>query len=113
MFSILLAGIWPIIGKLSVGAVIIGASLAWFFLAPAILGFKKTALWVAATTAVVLASYSIGVLDEKHRNTARENAVAAREEAVSNSERDAIDSRIKLEPKRLRNGTKLDTDDRG
>lgn len=101
MLELFFAGLWPIIGRLGFGVLLIAASLAVFFTVP-IPKLKRIALWVAGTTFVIMIAYSTGVVDEKNRNSAREHVVVRQVEETASADRDAVDSSIKSEPRRLR-----------
>lgn len=78
-------GLAPMVTHYSIGVVVILAALAWAYFMPV---FKKTALWVAVTTTIVMTAYTVGVLDEKHHWTLREDAVKEHvEKARSDAER--------------------------
>lgn len=102
MFDVLFAGLGKFILYYGITGAVIAGSLAYYFLTPAVFPFKKTSLWVAAVAGYTMFTISIGVKIEHARNSAREAAVVAREEAVSTKERDAIARSIQPEPRRLR-----------
>lgn len=101
MLEVFFAGLWPIVGRLGFGVVVIALALGWF-MQPWFPVFKKTALWVAATTFVVMLAYSTGVIDANNRNRAREDAVVKREESAAARERAAVDDSIVVQPRGVR-----------
>lgn len=85
-----LAGLWPLFWHFTLGTLIIAGALAWAWFMPV---FKKTALWVAATTFVIMTAYATGVKNENTRweakwDAANAAAVAMGEHARRDADRD-------------------------
>lgn len=80
MWSILFAGLQPLLLHLSGAGLIIALALAWAYFSPI---FKKEGLMVAAAVALTTTAYVVGVTDGGHRVKAQWDATIASDRAAA------------------------------
>lgn len=92
---LLLAGLWPIVGTLSFGTIIVAACLAIACFTPSWIPVSRTTfLLIAGITAALMFAYAAGLKNEKARRDAQEHVIVEQiDDAVKNSggKRDPFD----------------------